>query len=209
MAERALYIDSLLELVRHMGDVAPTRLQGALGDRAVPDGILFRDDFLSLAHGERGLLVSIASSVADLSAFRRSADDWEAGALRLMKPARDLDPEWFHAWGGTSKRARLERSNAAGDVLDEVDLDEVDLSDLSAYRWAVGPLNENPLLPRDDVEYDDTAHLFEPGEDQLWRKACTGSPWTAESLRTVTTSDAKCKHCKDAADSATTPPTPW
>jgi hypothetical protein len=112
-AERGLYLDSMLPVAQrwaHLWHEATNEdreslvrmLQGlpeearrdeAVFDKIADAGATFRDTFLALAHRESGGVVSMSDSAAELRAFARAADDWESGAIAMMKLLRDLDRE--------------------------------------------------------------------------------------------------------------------
>jgi hypothetical protein len=96
MANRALYIDSLLPMADRMAEKA----QKGNWKATAEDGRLYRDIFLGLAHGDPQAPVTISHRTSRLAAFRTLADDWESGMLRLARMARKQDPEWFANWGG-------------------------------------------------------------------------------------------------------------
>jgi hypothetical protein len=98
MANRALYIDSLMPMADRMVEMGQKTKEG--WKQRAENGRMFRDTYLAIAHGEQMGVVSMADSTADLRAFRRMADDWEAGMLQLARMARKQDPQWFATWGG-------------------------------------------------------------------------------------------------------------
>ena len=103
MANRAIYIRSLIPVMERMQQVKP---EEAAWGVLVRRGEGYETTFLGLAHGEYGpqMEVTMADSVARLREFRDSADDWEALALKQVKWLKRNDRPWFAAWGGPSKR---------------------------------------------------------------------------------------------------------
>jgi hypothetical protein len=108
MAERALFIESLLPAVERMRELGDGDEEGWANK--AHDAKVYRDMYITIAHGEpfggiTSRYVSIVDSSRELASFRRKADEWQAEALRLVRTLRQQDPQWFATWGGPRRKA--------------------------------------------------------------------------------------------------------